>query len=104
MKRLLVLAFLLAASPAFAGTVVIQITDPTINGGTPISKTFSVSSADFATWAGAYQSPCNVSINGTCTALQVWNFAAVKAAQMWISDVKSLTTPAPSAGTSISVQ
>lgn len=79
MKALL--TFLLLGGTAFADSLTITLTTPTGICASGCTKTFSdASSAKPNTLetniVQVWQNPCNVSINGTCTAGQVLNYWA----------------------------
>lgn len=70
MKRLgtVLLVFLLALTPAWAGTITAQV----VEGGQPnATKVYAIPDAEIDRIVAAYQSDANVAVNGTATRAQV---------------------------------
>ncbi len=71
MRVIAIALLVLIGSVAHAGTIVITVTTATGVCSTPCSKTYTETDANLAKAIPAYQSSCNIKINGTCTNLQV---------------------------------
>jgi hypothetical protein len=107
MKRLILALFalVLLALPAVADTISITVTSPLVpDAGNTRTRTLTISTADLQTVMAVAQSPCNVSINGTCTVDQVFDFITTWTANDWQSFVKNATTQTTTTSTTIKVQ
>jgi hypothetical protein len=91
-KRLILVLCLLPA-PAFAGSIAIQFT----SGIGSATKTYTVADADLQRLVTAYQSDCNVRINGTCTLGQVLTQIALDAKAAWVAKTRAAETAAAQA-------
>ena len=69
MTRILALLTLLAASPAMAGTITVQIVE---TGQTTLTKQYTVPDADIDRIQAAYQQAGNTAVNGNATRAQVF--------------------------------
>jgi hypothetical protein len=97
MKRLIVsLVALMIAAPALADTISVTVSSPSVpDAGNTRTKSFTISTADLQAAITAAQSPCNVSINGTCTTDQVLDFIStwmMKQAADWVKQATTQTT------------
>lgn len=79
--KFILLLLLLMLSPANAGTITFQVTE---TGQTTATKTFTLPDVQIDRMVAAYQSPANVSVNGTATRAQVLNYIATKLIQVEI--------------------
>jgi len=76
------------------GTISMQVV--TVADGT-LTKTRTVSEADATRLVAAYQNAANVSVNGTASRAQVWNYIVTTVYNEWIANVLSYEAQAAAA-------
>lgn len=89
MKIFLVGLFLLISQYADAGTISLQVNETSFSA---VTRSYSIADTDIDRIVAAYQSPANVSINGTATRTQVlmyWFMKAITQAKSDVSDFEN---------------
>lgn len=85
MRAIVVIALLLFAESALAGSISIQVVE---TGQTTLTKTYStIPDANIDRIVAAYQSAANTSVNGTATRAQVLNYWVTQFITKTIADV-----------------